>query len=107
MGLLDYVAAVEARLGKLGPSSSKPPAVRARENLSNWVRGRGIADPDVQPLHGWRHTFRTRAKRAGIDRRIRDEICGHAPGSVGDGYEHPTVEDMAVALKRFPRYEVK
>jgi hypothetical protein len=24
-----------------------------------------------------------------------------------DQYEHPTVEDMAVALKRFPRYEVK
>jgi len=115
MGFLDYVDAVEARLGMRGPlfylpparPSRKPPAVTAREQLGKWVRGLGITDPDIQPNHGWRHTFRTRASRAGIDKRIRDEICGHAPGSVGDGYEHPTVEDMADALKRFPRYAVE
>jgi integrase len=115
MGFLDYVAAVEARLGQHGPlfydpqrrPSRKHPAVNVREQLGKWIRRLGITDPGVQPNHGWRHTFRTRASRAGIEKRIRDEICGHAPGSVGDGYEHPTVEDMAVALKHFPRYEVK
>jgi integrase len=115
MGLLDYVAAAEARLGKKGPlfyrpqtrPSRKPPAVKARERLAEWVRGLGVTDPGIQPNHAWRHTFRTRASRAGIEKRIRDEICGHAPGTVADKYEHPTVEDMAVALKRFPRYEVE
>ena len=119
MGFLDYVASVKARLGKDGPlfyrtrtqpaqnSNGRGPATRARENLAKWVRELGITDPGVQPLHGWRHTFKTRAMRAKIEERIRDEICGHAPGSAGDGYEHPTVEDMAEAMKRFPRYEVE
>jgi integrase len=115
MGLLDYVAAVEARLGKSWPlfyhprpkPSSKHPAVGARKQLAEWVRGRGITDAGVQPLHGWRHTFLTRATRARIDPRIRDEIVGHVPRTVADQYEHPSVEDMAEALKRFPRYEVE
>jgi integrase len=114
MGLLDYVAAVEARLGKSGPlfyrprtkPSSRHPAVRAREKLAEWVRGQGIKDKGVQPLHGLRHTFLTRATRARIDPRIRDEIVGHVPRTVADQYEHPSIEDMAVALKHFPRYEV-
>jgi integrase len=118
MGLLDYVAGAEARLAKQGPLFHRPPssprnpnsrslAGRAHERLAKWVRGLGVTDPGIQPNHAWRHTFRTRASRAGIEKRIRDEICGHAPGTVADGYEHPTVEDMAEALKRFPRYEVE
>jgi integrase len=115
MGFPNYVAAVKAGFGAEWPlfyrpqttSSRKHPAVSVREQLGKWIRRLGITDPDVQPNHGWRHTFRTRASRAGVEKRIRDEICGHAPETVADGYEHPTVEDMAVALKRFPRYEVK
>jgi integrase len=119
MGLLDYVAAVEARLGKQGPLFYKPPsrpsrnpnyrgpAVRAGERLAEWVRGLGVGDQDVQPNHGWRHTFLTLAARVGIEQRMRDEISGHAPRGVADEYEHPTVDDMAEALKRFPRYAVK
>jgi integrase len=115
MGLLEYVEAFEARLGKRGPLFFRPPAlpprkhpaIRASERLAKWVRGLGVTDPGIQPNHAWRHTFRTRASRAGIEKRIRDEICGHAPGTVADQYEHPTIEDMAEALKRFPRYAVE
>jgi integrase len=114
MGLMDYVEAVKVRLGPKGPlfyrpqprPSRKHPAVRARERLAEWVRKLGVTDPDIQPNHGWRHTFRTRASRAGIEKRIRDEVCGHAPETVADTYEHPSVEDMAEAIKRFPRYTV-
>src|SRR5258708_11150686 len=63
--------------------------------------------PDVKPNHGWRHTFKSRAIRARIDARVRDAIVGHAPRTVADAYEHPTVADMAEALKRFPRYVVE
>ena len=115
MGLLNYLAAVEARLGKSAPlfyhpqtkPSSKHPAVRAREKLAEWVRGQGIKDKGVQPLHGLRHTFLTRATRARIDPRIRDEIVGHAPRTVADRYEHPSPEAMAAAMCKFPRYEVE
>jgi integrase len=118
MGLLGYVAAVKGRLGEHGPlfyqlrssprnPGSRHPASRAAARLAAWVRQLGVNDPGVQPNHGWRHTFLTQATRAGIDQRIRDEIVGHAPRTVADRYEHPTIEDMAVALKCFPRYEVE
>lgn len=86
MGLLEYVGAVEARLGRHGPLFFRPPphpprkhpAIRASERLARWVRGLGVTDPGIQPNHAWRHTFRTHASRAGIEKRIRDEICGPA-----------------------------
>jgi integrase len=74
--------------------------------LSKWVRSLGITDPGVSPNHGWRHMFKTRARRAGIDQGIRDAICGHSSRSVAQDYEHVDVEDMAEAIKRFPRYMV-
>jgi hypothetical protein len=40
----------------------------------------------------------------GIEKRIRDEICGHSPGNVADKYEHLTIEDMAKVLKQSPHY---
>jgi integrase len=108
MGLLDYVAAVKGPLfyrPQVRPSR-KPPAVRTRERLAEWVRGLGVTHPGIQPNHAWRHTFRTYAARAGIEKRLRDEICGHAPGTVPDQYEHPTVEDMAIAMRLFPRWTI-
>jgi integrase len=83
------------------------PAVKARERLAEWVRCLGVDDRGVSPNHGWRHTFKSQASRAGIDSRVRDAIVGHSPRTVADAYEHPTVADMATALQRFPRYDVQ
>jgi integrase len=80
--------------------------VKARERLAAWVRGLGVDDLGISPNHAWRHLFKTIARRAGIKAGIRDAICGHAPRSTAASYEHATVEDMAEALKRFPRYTV-
>ena len=54
----------------------------------------------------WQHTFKQRAARNGIAENVHDEITGHAPASEGRKYTVPTVEDMAAALKKFPRYHV-
>jgi hypothetical protein len=45
-------------------------------------------------------------RRAGLEASNRDAICGRAPRSTAESYEHVTVEDMAEALATFPRYEV-
>ena len=82
------------------------PAVKARERLAVWVREQGVADPGLSPNHAWRHLFKTVARRAGIESGIRDAIVGHAARSTAESYEHVTVEDMAEAVKRFPRYTV-
>jgi integrase len=77
--------------------------------LSKWVRSLGILDSDpgiISPNRAWRHTWKVRARRAGIDQGIRDAICGHSSRSVAEDYEHVSVDDMAEAIKRFPRYTV-
>ena len=63
--------------------------------------------PPLSPLHAWRHTFKQVADRAGISERTSDYITGHAHKSVGAGYGAPTTQDLAAALKRFPRYALK
>jgi integrase len=84
----------------------KPRYVKAREHLATWVRELGVSDPELQPNHAWRHTFKQIADRHDISERISDWITGHSPASVGRGYGAPTLEDMAAALKKFPRYMV-
>jgi integrase len=116
-GFLDYVNA--KRSGPLFYNATKdaigdtditkpkcPRYVKTRERLAAWVRGLGITDPEIQPNHAWRHTFKQRAARAKIEKVVRDTICGHATRAVADDYEKPTVEDMARALKQFPEYKI-
>jgi integrase len=96
--------APRANADPLKPSRSR--AATARAQLSDWVRELGVKDPEVSPTHAWRHTFKQRAARNGIVENVHDAITGHAPASEGRKYTVPTVEDMAAALKKFPRYEL-
>lgn len=86
----------------LNPTRS--PAVKTRGRLGAWVRELGIDDPEVGPTHGWRHTFKQMAERVGITEKIHDAITGHVAPTEGRKYGAPTVEDMAEALKKYPRY---
>ena len=45
--------------------------------------------------------------RAGISERMSDYITGHKHKSEGAKYGAPTLEDMAAALEKFPRYEIR
>lgn len=51
--------------------------------------------------------FKQIADRHGITERVSDAITGHAPATAGRGYGAPTLEDMANALKTFPRYAIE
>jgi integrase len=97
-------AAKETEADPLNPDQS--PSIKTRGRLGYWVRELGITDPGVGPTHGWRHLFQQIADRVGIAEKISDRITGHAPASTGRRYGPATVEDMAEALKKFPRYVV-
>jgi len=84
----------------------RPRAVKARERVAAWVREIGVSDPELQPNHAWRHTFKATGFRWGISEKDLDAIVGHAPASVGRGYGEPTLADKAAALRRFPRFKV-
>jgi integrase len=116
-GFLDYVATrgqgplfydperVKETEGANDPMRPKRPrAVTARARLAAWVRDLGINDPEVQPNHAWRDTFKQIAERHGISERNHDAITDHKPKTAGRGYGPATVEDMAAALRKFPRY---
>jgi integrase len=105
-GPLFYRPDKKASAGADITKPKKSRAVQARTDLSVWVRSIGVVDPEVQPTHGWRHTFKQRANRYGISDRISDAITGHAPPTEGRAYGQPTLRDMAEALRRFPRYDV-
>ncbi|MND84517.1 Tyrosine recombinase XerD [compost metagenome] len=117
-GFIDFVKAAKAGPLFYDPSGERkttkedtlnpprPQYVIARQKLGDWVRKLGIDDKRVSPNHSWRHTFKRRAARAGIEQRIRDGMCGHTADHVGAIYELPTVEDLANAIKAFPAYSL-
>ena len=98
-----YTDAVE-QSDPLKPRRSR--ADTARAQLSDWVREIGVTDPELKPTHAWRETFKQIADRVGIIEKVHDEITGHAQKTIGRGYGRPTIEDMAEALKKFPRYRL-
>jgi len=111
MGFLDFVKSRETgplfydpkrSTGKAKTPQSEQRAIK----LADWVRTQTKLDKAVDPNHGWRHTFKTRALAAGIPERISDAITGHSTGSVARSYETPTVGMKAEALSKLPRYKV-
>lgn len=63
-----------------------------------------VKDPNVAPNHGWRHSFKTRGRGAGIQDSVLDSITGHAPQTVGGRYGRVELDTQAEAVRRFPRY---
>ncbi|WP_354133595.1 tyrosine-type recombinase/integrase [Bradyrhizobium sp. S3.9.1] len=101
-GPLFYNVDRAGKPGKKAPRQSQ--AERTRGRLGSWVRSLGITDPELSPNHAWRHTFKAQAARVKMDERYSDAITGHAPATTGRAYTTPTPEDLAEAMKKFPRY---
>jgi integrase len=104
-GPLFYAATTARPAGVSEPIQNR--AERTRERLGNWVRSLGITDPELSPNHAWRHTFKARAERYGISERYSDAITGHAPPTAGRAYGKPTPDDLAHAMRAFPRYSLR
>jgi integrase len=105
-GPLFYTPTKTADGGSDPLRQKKPRYAQTRQRLAAWVRGLGVDDEHLSPNHAWRHTFKRIAERNDISERMSDYITDHAPASVGRQYGKPTLEDMAAALKKFPRYRV-
>ncbi len=90
-------------------ASASPAQIRAHK-IAEWVRKEiGIRRKSVDPNHGWRHTWKTRAMDTGILESVSDAITGHslrAKGPARSVYEHPTLKVLATAMRQFPRYEI-
>lgn len=60
-------------------------------------------DTQASPSHGFRHTFKTLCREAGIETAVHDWITGHAAVNVGASYGSNPLQRMSEELQRFPR----
>jgi integrase len=77
----------------------------AKNRLAEFAR-EVVTDIGVMPSHGWRHSFKTIGREAGIEDSVLDAICGHAPKSVGGAYGSVTLAAKVRAMAKFPRFEL-
>ena len=91
--------------GYLFVSNSKGSLNGVKNRVTEFVR-EYVPDRRVRPNHGWRHLFKTIGRDAGIDFRVLDAICGHAPETVGGDYGRYSVKAQRRALKKFPRFSI-
>ena len=79
---------------------------QATKNRLREFAREAVTDVRVAPNHGWRHTFKTMGRDAGIEDSILDAICGHAPRSIWGSYGSVTLAAKARAMAMFTRFKV-
>lgn len=68
---------------------------------TKYLRGVVGLESPVSPSHGFRHTFKTKCREAGIPEEISDALSGHIDGSVSRDYGSMPLARMAEELKKF------
>lgn len=77
----------------------------AKNRITTFIR-EIVDDPNVAPNHAWRHTFKTIGSEVGIQDKVLDAICGHAPRTEGESYGGVTLTAKANAMRTFPRFRI-
>ncbi len=89
-----------------GGSEGNPQYKKVGEHLAQWVRDLGVDDPNVQPNHGWRHRFKTQARRVSMEPEVRDAIQGHVPRTEGEGYGDTPPEVSLREIRKLPQLQI-
>eukprot|EP00873_Tetraselmis_striata_P040194 jgi/Tetstr1/460458/TSEL_005717.t1 len=105
MGFTEFVTnAAEGPLF-MWTGTERPAWRTAKNRLREFIRTI-VSDPNIDPNHGWRHTFKTLGSEVGIQDKVLDAICGHAPRTEGESYGGVTIAAKALAMERFPRFKI-
>lgn len=62
----------------------------------------GVYQSGRNPLHAFRHSFKTLAREHGIPKEVSDWITGHSSGHVGDSYGVNPLSRMALEIQKLP-----
>ena len=89
-----------------GGSKFNPTFRKVGDKLARWVREIGVDDPDIDPNHGWRHSFKTAARRARMSDEVREGIAGHATRTVGQKYGDMPLDVKWAEITLLPRFDV-
>ena len=112
-GFLEFVAAALEGLLFVGDKTPKATndqrsiqEQRARPTIADWIQSHMELEDGVDPNHGWRHGFITRATGR-MDKRYANAICGHNEKSdVSDRYLTGMIAELKTAMDSFPLYIV-
>lgn len=66
-----------------------------------------VKDKHVAPNHGWRHSFKTQGRDAGISDSVLDAICGHTPQTQGGRYGRVPLSAQVKAMTLYPRWSLE
>ena len=91
---------------KVGPKGDVLGPLQGLKNRLAAFAREIVTDPNVAPMHGWRHRFKTVGMEAGIATRVLDAIQGHAARTSAETYGDVTIRTMAAAIERLPRVVV-
>ncbi|WP_169746365.1 hypothetical protein [Sphingomonas changbaiensis] len=90
-----------------GGKKGNPQSKKCGEFLARWVRTEAkVTDPRVQPNHGWRHRFKTVARRVRMDAEVCEYIQGHAGRTEGSKYGEQPPSVTAREINLIPRYQL-
>jgi integrase len=90
-----------------GGTAGNPQSKKVAERIARWVReDLHVSDKGVQPNHGWRHRFKTEARRVRMDPEMRDGIQGHARHTEGHKYGDMPHEAVFEEICRLRRYKI-
>lgn len=87
-------------------SEQNPQSKKIGERIAKWVRELGVDDPNVSPNHGWRHRFKTVARKVKMDVGARDYMQGHVPATEGEAYGDFPPDVLLHEIAKLPRIEI-
>jgi len=110
-GFLDFARGRKGPLfydpSRRNPEAKRPPYKIVANRIADWVRSLNIKgvgrEARVDPNHGWRHRFHTKARAAEVSDQVADRITGRgaAKGS-GAKYGRAELETMLRAMSKIP-----
>jgi integrase len=106
LGLLEYKDALPAS-GQLFPMLVCNPSGYYGANFgkhwARYLRQTVGLDSPAMPVHGFRHSFKTLARKVGISEEVSDAVTGHNGGNaVARSYGTMPLARMAEEIKRYP-----
>lgn len=109
LGFVEYVKTLEPS-GRVFPLLEKSHDNRYSANVGKWLgnyfRGELKIDPEIQPMHGFRHCFKTLARSAGMDSKNIDTINGHHDGSASRDYGDFELGLLKREIDKYPSLNV-
>jgi len=106
LGFFDYVQSLDAGgqlFPKLRPSPSGYFGANFGKRWAQYLRETVKLTSPANPSHGFRHTFKTLCRLAGIPEDVGDAICGHIGQSrVARSYGEMPLVRMAQEIEKLP-----